>query len=221
MANVKDIVSDSNVLQNALTPLRLSDTDNIIEPGNSMYLSAFNHYGNVPHHNDEVIDAYEIRCTVWGDYVGCTVERSNYRAILSDYPQFVFEVSGDFYSSMLAIPANLEVTEELEYFLECLGNLTDYPLWSEEDHSFLEEELFEEDLDDYIIGDIVSQLDSHFNIDDADEEKIREIIYNYHSNGDGSNGHSDSAVAWYFPNETMRNIVADYMRSLIADYLAR
>ena len=84
-------------------------------------------------YEDELV--YEVPVTLWGDYCGSSVERSNYRSLLRDYPELFIEVYGDFYSKRLYIPAD-KMDDEMREML--VGLEEQYPLYDEEDHSSLE-----------------------------------------------------------------------------------
>lgn len=100
----------------------------------------------------EDADVIEVPYTVWGDYVGSTVERSNYRSLVEDYPDTFIEISGGYWSHVLYIrPERLNATEGL---VEAIEGLFDYPLYNEDDHSQLEMDIAWEAWDAYLRSDI-------------------------------------------------------------------
>ena len=108
--------------------------------------------------------------TMWGDYSGSTVERSNCRSIREDYPEYVVHVRGDYSSEWLVLPLGVDIPAVL---FDGILALSDHPRWCDEDHSMLEMELADEawdyharDLRDDILAAIVGP---NGNTHDADD----------------------------------------------------
>ncbi len=121
----------------------------------------------------ERADVVEVPFTVWGDYVGSTVERSNYRSLVEDYPDTFVEISGGYWSHVLYLPTFKLGVEGLR---EAIQGLLDYPLYNEEDHSMLEMDLAWEAWDGYLRSDIERELHDdmdmdHLGSDDWTEEQ--------------------------------------------------
>lgn len=127
--------------------------------------------------------AYEFPVTVWGDYVGSTVERSNYRVLVEDYGDNVIEVLGGYNSQYIAVAASLreEDPETWAALEEIAVGLEDYPLINDEDHSLLEMEIADEAWDQWLrmdtehdLGEIVDpELLDLFDPKDVESEYYR------------------------------------------------
>ena len=130
--------------------------------------------------------------TSWGDYVGSTVERSNFDAIKEHFttkdedgadvvPAWLFEVSGGYGSSALCInlvaldECDDETTDELEEVLEGLNN---YCVFDESHMSNLESELEFEDWCDWGRDDFVKELADVFEeLHEELEERYGSDVY--------------------------------------------
>lgn len=126
------------------------------------------------------VDKYEtgqfvaIPYTSWGDYVGGTVERANYEALLEDMPDTFVEVRYDYDGHMLAIRPE-QITDDID---EIIASLQDYPLYNEEAHSMLEMRLVEEAWDCYLRDDLRRDLDhAGVDTDELDWDAVRERYY--------------------------------------------
>lgn len=93
---------------------------------------------------------YEVPVTLWGDYCGDDIGRTNYRSLLRDFPESFVEVSGDYSSQyLMVLPAALE-GEDGEHLVEILVGLRDtYALYDEGDWSELAMEI---ELEDWVAG---------------------------------------------------------------------
>lgn len=118
---------------------------------------------------------YEVPVTVWGDYVGSTVQRSNWRSLMRDYPDTFCDIYGGYFSHYLAIPKD-DVTEDLMDIFEKLEEF--YPLYDEEDHSALEYELAEEAWDQWLKADVLRDLDGFdVVVNDSEIETVQQLFY--------------------------------------------
>ena len=118
--------------------------------------------GMMTRQGSEPCTHYEVPCTLWGDYCGDGVQRSNYRSLLRDYPETFIEVYGDYGSHYLAM-CPIDLTEELA---EIFVNLVEqYPLYDEEDHSELEMEEATEQYQQWAKDDILFSLRRDYDID--------------------------------------------------------
>lgn len=121
----------------------------------------------------------EVPVTLWGDYCGSDLGRSNSRVLLRDYPNTFVIVEGGYGSRFLALPADFgaDGDEMAQHILDIIEGLSDYPLISDEDHSELEMELLDEAWETYLGSDVVSTLSNVHGLDDVDPAEIRESFY--------------------------------------------
>lgn len=121
---------------------------------------------------------FEVPVTLWGDYVGSGVERSNHRSLLRDYPETFVDVYGDYSSHYLVIPVANLTQELVDTFT---GLRYEYPLYDESDHSELEMELADEAWDAYVKWDLPRALReagvSDEVLDEISDEDLRERFY--------------------------------------------
>lgn len=127
---------------------------------------------------------YEVPVTIWGDYVGGSCERSNYRSLMRDYPETFIDVYGDYGSHYLAISiADLAFmpTDTSTELLEIFRGLVDrYSLYDDEDHTNLEMEELEEQWDQWIKSDIVWTITKNGGeITDAEESHLQAWFYEW------------------------------------------
>lgn len=127
---------------------------------------------------------YEVPATVWGDYVGGGVERSNYRSLVRDYPETFVEVYGDYGSHYLAISIAdfcfMGTTKSQELLTIFKGLEYNYPLYDEEDHSMLEMEELEEQWDQWIKQDIMWDITKNGGeFTDDEEAHLEEWFYEW------------------------------------------
>jgi hypothetical protein len=148
--------------------------------------------------------------TVWSDYSGSTVERSNERSLLEDYPQTFIRLYGGYGTSGLMLPVDRPADwfaddedggiDRWQGLLEDLAKLADYPLYSEEDLSALETEIADEAWADYLRSDVLADLAKAGVPDEAlqDEGKIRTRFYEITYSQDYG-PEAESAVSVHFP----------------------
>jgi hypothetical protein len=138
--------------------------------------------GMAPTEASEPVTHYQVPMTAWGDYCGSSVERSNYRALLEDYPGVFVEVTGGYFSHYLAIPV-ASLTEELQEIFTHL--VEQYPLYNDEDHSSLEMEEATEQYEQWAKADILSSLsrDHGIDTDGIDEEWLGREFWQFVSEG--------------------------------------
>ena len=144
-------------------------------------------------------DVIEVPYTVWGDYVGSTVERSNYRSLLGDYPETFIEIYGGYWSHVLYLPT-FKLSQDL---VDVIRGLFDYPLVNEEDHSQLEMEIAWEMWDGWLKSEVEDGLNATYEIDtddwsDEDWTFIQERYYSrtYEQNYGPESG---DATSVHFP----------------------
>lgn len=153
--------------------------------------------GMMTRQGSEPCTHYEVPCTVWGDYCGDSMQRSNYRSLLRDYPETFIEVYGDYESHYLAM-CPIDLSEELA---EIFVNLVEqYPLYDEKDHSELEMEELEEQWGQWIESDILSSLryDHGIDTDNVSETWLRDKFYAYLSDAN-EYPRLEDAVTIYIP----------------------
>jgi hypothetical protein len=147
----------------------------------------------------ETADVVEVPYTCWGDYVGSTVERSNFRSLVEEYPDTFIEVYGGYDSHVLYLPT-FKLTREIK---ELVNALFDYPLVNDEDHSMLEIDLAWEAWDDWLRYDLFSDLVEYEGLDpdewtNEEVEFVRERYYAIAMENTGPV--CEDAVSAYFPN---------------------
>jgi hypothetical protein len=124
-------------------------------------------------------DFYRFPYTLWGDYIGDAVQRSNHRSILADFPDIFSDFVGFPGAHELLLPAegiDPDTLDELIRIGQALRD--DYPLYSDEDHSNLEMELADEAWDAYLSWDVMRSLgELGVDTDSVDENKVRELFY--------------------------------------------
>lgn len=110
--------------------------------------------------------------TGYSDYSGSSVERSNSRSLLRDYPDTFTDAQGGHGTTELMLAVDWSPPDDGRAGL--LGNLAalaDYPLYDEEDHSALEMECADEAWSDYLADDfrrdLISQAESPEAMEDA------------------------------------------------------
>lgn len=158
-------------------------------------------------------DVIDVPYTVWGDYVGSTVERSNFRAFVEDYPDTFVEIYGDYGSHCLYLPT-FKLSADL---VEAIRHLFDYPLYDEQDHSMLENDIAWEAWDGYLKFDINREIPDDLGSDDwTDEEweffKQRYYTLTYEQN---YGPECEDAVSAYFPfHDEVMELLVDEIRTL-------
>jgi hypothetical protein len=131
-----------------------------------------------------------INYTGWSDYSGSTVERSNYRSLLRDYPDTFTDVYGGHSTSELMLSVRWTAPDDgRASLLDDLRALADYPLYDEEDHSMLEMELADEAWDAYLDYDVRSDLVGACESPDAMEDMLEtiEVLATKHDAGNYPN----------------------------------
>lgn len=108
---------------------------------------------------------------VWSgsDYSGSTYYKSNQRRLVEDYPQFLTDETYhyDGYGLNLIVSEFLkpENREDAVHLAEILNTLADdYPVYDENDHSELEEELAVEGWDGWLRSDLKSEIETKYGI---------------------------------------------------------
>jgi hypothetical protein len=141
--------------------------------------------------------------TVWSDYSGGTVERSNERSLQRDFPGTFVHLYGGFGTSGLMITIDRPATYDPGtwlYVLEILAGLADYPVVDEEDLSALEMELAEEAWEAYLGYDVLRDLEKAGVPEDAlsADTSIRDRFYALTYEADYG-PEAESAVSVVFP----------------------
>lgn len=130
---------------------------------------------------DETPDAWELPVTLWGDYCGDDLGRSNHDALLEDYGPALVSVSGDYYSRVLLIPATIGADDAAALAEIGTALRDEYPLYSDDHHSRMEMEAASDAWDEYLGSDVRWSLTRDHGIDaddvDACADVIRELFY--------------------------------------------
>ncbi|MEW1959778.1 hypothetical protein [Kineococcus sp. NPDC059986] len=103
-------------------------------------------------------DLFIIDATSWGEYSGGSsdIQRSNFRALLRDFPESFVVIGSSGHDGMaLGLPAGMGIDPSL---VEIIEGLAEYPLYDEEDHSELLEEVWTEGWD-YRVQDVRADLE--------------------------------------------------------------
>lgn len=124
-------------------------------PGESYYLRCFRSEDNWSELPDSELYLV-IPITTWGDYVGGSVERANERALTRDYPETFITLDGDYSSTTLVIPFTSSIDPFLFDALVKLAHV--YPLYSEDAHSQIEQDLIMECWEDYAARDFADLI---------------------------------------------------------------
>lgn len=147
-------------------------------------------------------DAYEVPCTIWGDYVGGAYERSNYRSLIRDMPDTFIEVTGGYNSQYLAIAADYSGDDAEDLLRIMTGLREQYPLYDEEDYYALETELANEAWDAWLKMDLMSDLDKlGVDTDKVDEDQLRDRFYTLVIEA-GEYPYAETADSVVFPGQT-------------------
>lgn len=100
-----------------------------------------------------------VPCTLWGDYIGGDVERSNARSLVRDLPGWFVVLSWSYPSAeCLVLDLDREWDDEDASQLAelCRGLSDEYPLYDESDHSELTFEMSQEDWESWALSDAQS-----------------------------------------------------------------
>lgn len=146
---------------------------------------------------------------MWGDYVGSDIDRSNYRSLLRDYPQFFVIVRDSMGAEGLALLPDFgrrDSSGHAEALADILIKLRDdYPLYDDEDHSNLEQELADEAWDAYLSQDVKSIIRGNYPHGEDilglinDGALQREFYTIAYESNDGRSPYCESAVNVVFP----------------------
>ena len=123
----------------------------------------------------------EIPYTCYGDYVGSSVEMSNYKVIESEFQEMIDDdnmraLYGDYFSHCIVVKMEMLECEEIQ---DIFKSLSDYPLLNDDHFSELEHELEMTALQDFIISDIKSGLLKEYDLDTSDinDDQMTEYIF--------------------------------------------
>lgn len=97
--------------------------------------------------------------TEWSDYSGSTVNRSNHRSLLRDFPECgLIEISSGWNDWALALPGDMAMEDGPGTLWNALVDLADYPVYDEEDLCLLESDMAWEAWDGYLGHDVTNDL---------------------------------------------------------------
>lgn len=156
--------------------------------------------------------------TSYSDYSGSTVEASNHRSLLRDYADTFVDVHGGYDTRALLLPVDWTPPGDgSDGLLDALESLSDYPLYDEEDHSALEDELAQDAWEQYLSYDVNSALDDSDVpdeiLDATDGDTLRELFYEI-TYEQPHGPECEDAVSAYFP--FFDDTVAEIARQLNA-----
>lgn len=157
---------------------------------------------------------YEITLTVYGDYNNTGPEqRSNYEALLRDYPSQVLSLNGMIYAKGLAVSHGaLQGTPDL---LEALTELKDYPIYDDNHwcnlRQSLEQEWFETSLTDPLV---ISAFEN--NAIDLTIENLQSAVEILEEKGEAEFVFEspDSAYLHITSKKTWEEVISDYASTI-------
>jgi hypothetical protein len=130
---------------------------------------------------DDVPVLVTVPGTLWGDYVGSFVDRSNYRSLLRDYPDTFVIICSNPGAQELAVLGSGILPDGLQEELQQINDPNGCPVYDEDDLSFLELEMIDEaisewagyDLQQTVIGLLRGRLTDE-QLDEITEESVVE-----------------------------------------------
>ena len=147
--------------------------------------------------NDDDGDLIELQYTMYSDYSGCVVERSNCDVILESFEDYIsngiWEVYGGYGSRGIVYQPSMLENEEFKDMLESLDN---YPLVDEDHFSNLEFEIESESWEDWIKFDLSRLLDQSDLSYPDDDDKFRDKFYQIIMDHDIYFTHEDAISAY-------------------------
>lgn len=175
-----------------------------------------------------------LRHTLYGDYLpSAAVEVSNYRALLETYPDTFTEVVGHpgAHQLMLALdfmPADDPESddtpaERLDYMIDDLSRLADYPVYDEELMSEIETEWTNEAIESYLRADMVNELaradrEAESDILDAEPiDAVREHIWRYYSDVASEYPYAEAVKMIVFPGSYDRDRDVSELTEYVVD----
>lgn len=128
----------------------------------------FHYGGRQSRHELEQRDVYlPVPYTGWGDYCGSTVERANFNALVEDFGDYVVQVGhGSHDGRGIYLKVGSEVPALL---LDVIQGLRDYPLVDEEVWSMVEMEVEQDDLDSWLLDDLIREIEERQDWTDAED----------------------------------------------------
>jgi hypothetical protein len=149
---------------------------NMPEPDGSAKYDQLRPYGHTPYVREADEEPWvEPPGTCFSAYSGSTIERSNQRVFLREFPGTFCTFYGGHGTEAIACPLS-KVTPEM---LEMMNALTDYPILDEEDERLLEMERDDEAWDSWVCRDFVRGLVKRIWNEDEDEDDFAERVESY------------------------------------------
>ena len=177
-------------------------------------LSEYNAYGDLT----DVPVFLTVPSTEWGDYSGATYTRSNNEALRDDHPDTFVEVSGDYSSSVLMLPANAYIPTYLAAILTALAD--EYPVYDESHMSNLEMEIITDSWDNYGCWDFKREVtraietldDSIYDADDMmpSDSALTDLFQDAICDGSAT-AEMDDATSAYFRTEALAEWLARFI----------
>lgn len=173
----------------------------------------------------------QVPVTSWGDYHGTDYDRANWNALQADFPG-VFNVFDDRYGDRSlwidAIAPQDDSTartvtdpEWAKSLASGLAGLRDeYPLWSEEAHSAVEEELITEGWDSWMGSDVVAIIDKAADgtpaalySDEINGQSVYGAFWTLYQDDESRRPYAESATSMVVPEwkETARDLAARFV----------
>lgn len=165
---------------------------------------------------DRLKDAVFVRMplTLWGDYVGTVVERSNYQALLADFPDRFVVVEGFPGAHELIVPLHLW-SDELQRIASGLQD--DYPLYDEMVYAEVENQLVEESWEAWVRYDLVRDLDREHGLDTDEllvEDDTLQSLFFYFTYQQDYGSETEGADNVHYPFwETTVAAIADHLKA--------
>ena len=147
----------------------------------------------------------ELQYTMYSDYSGCVVERSNCDVILESFEDYIsngiWEVYGGYGTRGIVYQAVMLKNEE---FRDMLKSLDNYPLVNGDHYSNLEFEIENESWEEWIKSDLERLLDENELSYPENEEKFRDKFYKIISDHDIYFIHEDPNSAYMDLDEIIK-----------------
>jgi hypothetical protein len=150
-------------------------------------------------HAREAAGLYVVDQLWWGEATGDAVARSNHRALARDYPQEFVGLYDVFGARGLALPADCRNQQ----LAAALAGLAEYPLYDEDDHCALTQELADQAWEGWLRFDVPAILAERHNLDPdtagITDEHLRDAFYQQYGNRFGDE-YADTATSVTFPH---------------------
>ena len=114
--------------------------------------------------------------TGYSDYSGSSADRSNHRALMRDYPETFTNAYGGHGTEELMLSVDWTPPGDgRDGLLDAIAALADYPLYDEEDHSYLEMEAADDAWDQFLSWDVPRDLAEKSESPEAMEDALEAL----------------------------------------------